>query len=72
MSQSRALSFLEAAVNVLVGYAIALATQFAVFTLVGIDARARQMLAVGLVFTVVSLVRSYVLRRIFGRIGRTR
>lgn len=68
MRQSRAMSLLEAATNVTVGYGVALATQFAVFPVVGIEARTRQMLLVGLVFTAVSLARSYLLRRLFDRL----
>lgn len=69
MSQSRAMSLVEALTNVVVGYALAVATQVAVFPLVGVEIRTRQMLVVGLVFTVVSIVRSYVLRRLFNRLG---
>ena len=69
MRQPRTLSFVEAAANVLVGYAVAVAAQFAVFPMVGIEARTRQMLLVGLAFTLVSLVRSYVLRRLFARLS---
>lgn len=65
MSRSRAMSLVEAATNVIVGYLIALATQFAVVPMVGIGARTRQMLPVGLAFTVVSLTRSFLLRRLF-------
>jgi hypothetical protein len=69
MSQSRAMSLVEALTNVVVGYALAVATQFAVFPLVGVEIRTRQMLIVGLAFTLVSIVRSYVLRRLFERLG---
>jgi hypothetical protein len=69
MSQSRAVSLVEALTNVVVGYALAVATQFAVFPLIGVEIRTRQMLVVGLVFTAVSIIRSYVLRRLFNRLG---
>lgn len=70
MSQSRAMSLVEASANVAVGYVIAVAAQFAVYPLVGIEARARQMLLVGLVFTAVSILRSYLLCRLFERLRR--
>jgi hypothetical protein len=65
MSQSRAMSLVEALTNVVIGYGLAVATQFAVFPLLGVEIRTRQMLIVGLAFTLVSIVRSYVLRRLF-------
>ena len=68
MKQSRAMSMFEAAANVIVGYALAIATQLAVFPLFGIEAALGEHLAIGLAFVGVSLVRSYALRRLFERI----
>ena len=63
MKQSRWMSLVEAVTNVLVGYGVAVATQWAVFPLFGLHATLQENLVIGLVFTAVSLVRSYVLRR---------
>lgn len=68
MSQSRTMSAVESVANVAVGYGIAVATQAAVFPLFGIHATAADHLAIGAIFTVVSLARSYLLRRVFNRI----
>lgn len=65
--QSRRASALEAASNVAVGYGVAIATQAAVFPMFGLSASAGQHLAIGAIFTAVSLVRSYALRRLFNR-----
>ena len=65
MKQSRWMSLLEAVTNVLVGYGVAVATQWAVFPLFGLHATLQENLAIGLIFTAVSLVRSYLLRRAF-------
>ena len=65
MKQSRWMSLLEAVTNVLVGYGVAVATQWAVFPLFGLYATLQENLLIGLIFTAVSLVRSYVLRRAF-------
>ena len=65
MKQSRWMSLLEAVTNVLVGYGVAVATQWAVFPLFGLNATLQENLLIGLIFTAVSLVRSYVLRRAF-------
>lgn len=67
MSQSRLMSVVESVTNVAVGYGVAVGTQLAVFPLFGIEASLSDNLAIGAVFTVVSLVRSYALRRLFNR-----
>lgn len=65
MKQTRWMSLVEAVTNVLVGYGVAVATQWAVFPLFGLHATLQENLVIGLIFTAVSLVRSYVLRRAF-------
>ena len=65
MKQSRWMSLVEAVTNVLVGYGVAVTTQWAVFPLFGLHATLQENLVIGLVFTVVSLIRSYLLRRAF-------
>ena len=63
--QSRMMSLIEAVANVMVGYGVAVATQAVVFPLFGLHASLDQNLAIGLIFTAVSLIRSYALRRVF-------
>ncbi len=65
MKQSRLMSLVESLVNVLVGYGVAVATQMAVFPLFGLAVTVTENLLIGLIFTVVSIVRSYALRRSF-------
>ena len=65
MKQSRTMSAVEAVTNVLVGYGVAVATQMAIFPMFGLSATLAQNMAMGIVFTVVSLIRSYSLRRVF-------
>jgi hypothetical protein len=65
MRQSRIMSAIEALTNVAVGYGLAVLTQLAVFPLFGLPARVSDALAMGVIFTVVSLVRAYALRRVF-------
>jgi hypothetical protein len=59
------MSLVEAATNVVVGYVLAIATQIVVFPWFGIEAALGEHLAIGLVFVGVSLLRGYVLRRVF-------
>lgn len=65
MKQSRWMSLVEAVTNVLVGYGVAVATQWVVFPLFGLHATLQENLVIGLIFTIVSLIRSYLLRRVF-------
>jgi len=70
VSQSRRMSLIEAITNVAVGYALAVVTQMLVFPWFGLHASLGDNLALGLVFTAVSLIRSYALRRLFTRFDR--
>jgi hypothetical protein len=61
------MSLIEAAINVIVGYALAILTQIMVFPIFGIEVRFAEHLGIGLAFVGVSLVRGYALRRLFER-----
>ena len=63
--QSRRHSAIEAVANVAIGYAVAIAAQIVIFPWFGIHASTSDHLLIGLAFTVVSLIRSYALRRLF-------
>jgi hypothetical protein len=65
VSQSRRHSALEAIANVAIGYVVAVAAQLAIFPLFGIHIPFGTDLLIGACFTVVSLARSYALRRLF-------
>lgn len=67
MRQSRFMSLVEAVANVIVGYGVAVATQIVIFPVFGLKTTLAQNLTIGAVFTVVSIARSYVLRRLFER-----
>ena len=65
MKQSLWMSFVESIANVVVGYVVAVGAQLVVFPLFGMHATLRENLMIGLIFTGVSLVRSFLLRRVF-------
>ncbi len=65
MTQSRTMSLVEAIANVAVGYGIAVLAQVVVFPLFGLHASLADNLLIGCVFTGISLVRGYLLRRLF-------
>ena len=66
--QSQLMSFAEATTNVVVGFLLALLTQVVVFPLLGLSASLSDNLILGVIFTAVSLLRSYALRRLFNAI----
>lgn len=68
MAQSRRMSLTEAIANVVIGYILAVATQIAVFPLFGIRIAISDDLAIGGIFALVSLLRGFVLRRVFERL----
>lgn len=65
MKQSRTMSLIEAIANVAVGFGVAVLGQIAVFPLFGLDVSFSDNLLIGAIFTGLSIVRSYALRRLF-------
>ena len=65
MTQSKLSSLVEAAMNTAIGYVVALASQLIVFPVFGIHIPFSSNLGIGAWFTVISLVRSYIIRRWF-------
>lgn len=70
MSQSKKQSLLESVLNVLVGYSIAVLSQIVIFPLFGVFVSVSQNMLIAAFFTVISIARSYALRRLFN--ARTR
>ena len=65
MKQSRLMSMVEAIANVAVGYGVAVVTQILIFPVFGLHTTLVQNLKMGGIFTIVSLARSFALRRLF-------
>ena len=63
--QSRLGSFIEACINVLIGFFINFTANFAIFPLFGWHLSLSDNLKVGTIYTVISVVRSYAVRRWF-------
>ena len=70
--QTKIHSMLESVTNVLIGYGVATLSQFIIFPLYDIHIPLSQNLEMGIWFTVVSVVRSYILRRWFNKIATSR
>jgi hypothetical protein len=64
-AQSRLMSFLESVTNVVVGFLLTLATQFAIFPWLGMTFSVADNVLISRVFTAVSIGRSFALRRLF-------
>jgi uncharacterized protein (DUF2062 family) len=64
------MSLVEAIASVAVGYGVAVTAQIAVFPLFGLEVALSENLVIGCVFTGVSLIRSYVIRRLFEALRR--
>ena len=65
--QSRWMSLVESSANIVVGYGLAVLTQILVFPIFGLQASVGENLLIGGIFTVISLIRSFALRRLFNR-----
>ena len=67
MSQSRRSSLMESFLNVLVGYFVAVGSQVVLFPCFDIHVPLLTNVIIGFYFTVISIIRSYVIRRLFNR-----
>ena len=65
MNQSKLESFVETCTNTAIGYLVALLSQLLVFPLVGINVPFSTNLEIGAWFTIISVLRGYVIRRWF-------
>jgi hypothetical protein len=65
MNQSRLGSFIEAIINVVIGFAINFTANMFIFPLFGFNISPGANFALGMIYTVISVVRSYCVRRWF-------
>lgn len=63
--QSKAHSLLETIVNVAIGYGVALASQLLIYPRYGIHISVGANVEIGMWFTIISIIRSYAVRRFF-------
>lgn len=72
MKQSRLMSLVESIANVAVGYGVAVVTQILIFPVFGLHTTLAENLKMGAIFTIVSIARSFALRRVFEAIRMRR
>ena len=70
MSQTKLQSFGESVLNILIGYGVAVASQIIIFPFFDINIPIADNFIIGFYFTIISLIRSYLIRRMFNRIHR--
>ena len=67
--QSRKMSMMETIISTAIGYGVALVAQMIVLPAFGMKASLSDNLIIGAIFTAVSIVRGYFVRRLFNWIG---
>ncbi len=65
MAQTKKQSFIESITNVFIGYLTAFVSQLLIFPLFEIKVSIQDNLMIWLYFTIISLIRSYIIRRYF-------
>ena len=65
MSQTKMGSLIEAWMNIIFGFGISFIANLVVLPLFGLAVTPSKAFAIGVIFTVISLVRSYIIRRWF-------
>ena len=65
MNQTRICSLIEACINVLIGFGINFCANMLILPLIGFHITAGQNLFIGVLYTIISVARSYVIRRWF-------
>ena len=65
MSQSKTYSFIEAVANIAIGLVVSTIANAIVFPMFGFIPTLSENVAISVIYTVISLVRSYCLRRLF-------
>ena len=68
MSQTKRGSFIEAMTNTAIGYGINYTANLVIFPFFGMHISPKANVLLGLIYTLISIVRGYVLRRFFNRL----
>lgn len=66
--QLKSHSFIESIFNVVIGFFISMAANLIVLPWFGFKVSIKSAFGIGIIFTFISIVRSYALRRLFNRI----
>jgi hypothetical protein len=67
MKQSKKESLIEVVTSTLIGMLVSIITQMIVFPIYGMEVNLFQNFQITVIFTVVSIIRSYFVRRVFNK-----
>lgn len=67
MSQTKKQSLKETIISTFIGLAVSLITQILIFPLYGLEVSFNQNIQITIIFTVVSILRGYLIRRFFNK-----
>ena len=70
--QSKLESLSEAVFNTFIGFVIAFISQLVFFPIVGIEANLAQNFILTILFTLVSIIRTYIIRRYFNKKSKSK
>jgi len=70
--QTKTVSLIESIANVVIGYGVALISQIIIFPIYGIDISLKTNIAIGIWFTLISIIRSFIVRRIFNKMSESK
>jgi len=65
--QSKSKSLIESITNTIVGFMVSLLIQIAIYPILGIPVTISQNLVITSIFTIASILRGYIIRRIFNK-----
>ena len=66
--QTKKLSLIESVINTIIGFVISLLIQLCIYPILNIQVTLNQNIIITLVFTIVSILRGYIIRRYFTKL----
>ena len=70
--QTKLESLTEAVINTFIGFVIAFILQLIIFPIVGVDVTLGQNFILTILFTLVSIIRTYIIRRYFNKKSKSK
>ena len=70
--QTKLESLTEAVINTFIGFVIAFISQLIIFPIVGVDVTLGQNFILTILFTLVSIIRTYIIRRYFNKKSKSK
>ncbi|CAM1360918.1 conserved hypothetical protein [Tenacibaculum litoreum] len=71
MSQTKKQSLIESIINVSIGFFITILSLNIIFPILGIESNSKKNIVLTFYFTLLSIIRNYIIRRFFNKKNRT-